>query len=56
MGTGDGELLHRHKLLALCARLVGDMGRMADAAQPVGTDSWIDFEPAPRARAAGQAS
>jgi DnaK suppressor protein len=32
MGTGNGELLHRDKLLALRARLVGDMNQMADVA------------------------
>ncbi|MGA2259307.1 MAG: TraR/DksA family transcriptional regulator [Thermoguttaceae bacterium] len=32
MRTGNGELLHRNKLLALRARLVGDMNQMADAA------------------------
>jgi DnaK suppressor protein len=32
MGTGNGKLLHRDKLLALRARLVGDMSQMADTA------------------------
>ena len=32
MKTGNGELLHRDRLLALRARLVGDMNQMADAA------------------------
>ena len=32
MATGNGELLHREKLLTLRARLVGDMNQMADAA------------------------
>lgn len=32
MGTGNGELHHREKLLALRARLVGDMNQMADGA------------------------
>jgi DnaK suppressor protein len=32
MGAGNGDLLHRDKLLALRARLVGDMNQMADAA------------------------
>lgn len=32
MGTGNGKPLHRDKLFALRARLVGDMNQMADAA------------------------
>ncbi len=32
MRPGNGELLHRDKLLALRTRLVGDMNQMADAA------------------------
>ena len=32
MTPSNGELLHRDKLLALRARLVGDMNQMADAA------------------------